>query len=404
MCFSLSTETLRRRLNMKTRVSLRGPRPVQKLQTGLRTCRVKHLPEKHLSSECCEGLTGCSLGLLFVSVNDHLRAGETSVWVLCRTQRRVLNSHSYFQKNLNCPGQHLFSNESFEKQTNQCRVVLLNRKQSESTSDHTQKTCSQSSDQAKPSILKSKNKDGCTKSAHRVDFDPSKYGVRFYFVDGDSECSAGSRGVWSYVSDLASKFQAWYKSVVHNTEQFDQNKESPRGATRRGRSNPHNSRSCRRFRSVPTRRACRFEPNWENWPLVLRSCDKAQSHDRPEVKDWRARSGRKSYGRPLRDNWRLSREAGEPMADGKQLQQEGHSDREAEFLHCSAHLQEKVLQRYIWGQAGTGASITEANLLFYSSRFFLFFSKASDKPQRRLDQFDRDGQSFEFSTVPNGGR
>lgn len=201
---------------------------------------------------------------------------------------------------------------------------MLNRDQSRSTSDHTQTTCSQSTDQTKPSILKSKNKDGCIKSAHRVDFDPSKYGVRFYFVDRDGDClSAGPRGVWSYFSDLASKFQSWYRSVVHNTEQFDENKKAPRRPTRRGRSGPHNYSSYRRFRSVPTRRAGRFDTSWENWPLICRQ-DRTQSQDRPEVLDWRAPRGHKCYAQPVRDKWCVRRESEEV----KTLQQEGHSDQE----------------------------------------------------------------------------
>lgn len=215
-------------------------------------------------------------------------------------------------------------------------MILLNRDQS--TSDHTQKTCGPSTDQAKPSILKSKNKGGCTKSAHRVDFDHSKYGVRFYFVDGDSEClSAGPRGVWSYVSDLASKFQAWYKSFIHNTEQFDQNKPPPRRPTRRGRSNPHDCRSSRRFRSVPTRRAGRVDTDWDNWPQMLSSRNKTRSHDRPDMEDWRAPSGQKCCDQPVRDAWCLSRESEEAMAEVKRLQQEGHFDQETVSSSTAQH-------------------------------------------------------------------
>lgn len=213
----------------------------------------------------------------------------------------------------------------------------MSRDQSDSTSDHRQKTCSQGTDHAKPSILKSKNKVGCTKRAHRVDFDPSKYGVRFYFVDGDSEClAAAPRGVWAYVSDLASKFQAWYKSVVHNTEQLDQNKPLPRRPTRRGRSNPHNHRSYRRYRSVPSRRASRLDTDWENWPLMLSSRDKTQSHDRPELEAWGAPSGQKCYAQPVRDNCCLSRES-----EVKRLQQEGHCDQETVSSFTAQHIGRK---------------------------------------------------------------
>lgn len=207
---------------------------------------------------------------------------------------------------------------------------MLIRDQSESTSNHTQKPCSQSSDLAKPSILKSKSKDGCSRSAHRVDFDPSKYGVRFYFVEGDRErlSAAPPRGVWSYVSDLASKFQAWYKSVVHHTEPFEQNRKPPRRPTRRGRSNPHNHRSYRRFRSVPTRRGGSFDAGWENWPLILSSRDKPQSHDRPGGEPWSAPSGQRRYAQPARDKWGLSRESKEVMAEMRRVQQEGIPDQE----------------------------------------------------------------------------
>lgn len=212
----------------------------------------------------------------------------------------------------------------------------MNRDQSRSTSGPTQKICSQSTGQAKPSILKSKNKDGCTKSAHRVHFDLSKYGVRFYCVDGDREClSAGPRGVWSYVSDLASKFQAWHRSVVYNTEQFEQSKSNSKRSPRRGRSNPHNYRSYRRLGSVPTRRAGGFGTNWENWPLIVSRRDKTQSHDRPEVEDWRAPSGQKCWTQPVGDDWCLSRESEEVMAEVKRLHRSG----DGKFLHCSAHLQ-----------------------------------------------------------------
>lgn len=202
---------------------------------------------------------------------------------------------------------------------------MLIRDQSESTSNHTQKPCSQSSDLAKPSILKSKNKDGCSRSAHRVDFDPSKNGVRFYFVEGDRErlSTATPRGVWSYVSDLASKFQAWYKSVVHHTEPFEQNRKPPRRPTRRGCSNPHNHRSYRRFRSIPTRRGGSFDADWENWPLILSSRDKPQSHDRPGGEPWSAPSGQRCYAQPDRDKWGLSSESEEVMAEVRRVQQEG---------------------------------------------------------------------------------
>lgn len=197
-----------------------------------------------------------------------------------------------------------------------------------------------STEQARPSILKSTNKDGCTKSAHRVDFDPSKYGVRFYFVDGDSEClSAAPRGVWSYVSDLASKFQAWYKSVVYNTEQFDQSKPSPRRPTRRGRSNPHNYTRYRRFRSIPTKRAGRSDT--ENWPVLLCSRDKAQSRDRPEVEGWRSPGGQKCYVQPVRDNGRLSRESEDVMTEVKRLQ-DGHSVQETVGSSCSGTSTAKI--------------------------------------------------------------
>lgn len=193
---------------------------------------------------------------------------------------------------------------------------LFHRGQPESTSKQEQMKGSQGTNQTKPSILKSKNKDGCKKSSHRVAFDPSKYGVRFYFVDNDSEClNAGPSGVWSYISNLASKFQAWCKRIVCPMEQFNHNKKSPRKPTRRGR--------YRRYRSVDPRRGGRSD--WDNWPLISSSHDNILSHNRPEPDYWRATSGEKCQTRLESDKWCLSRESGEVTEEVRRLQQEGHT-------------------------------------------------------------------------------